>query len=391
MNIVPDFTLNSQQVNATATFEVDTFFLRLSGIDTLGGNTASGATVTQNDIEISLVLDVSGSMGGAKIINLRTAGSDFVGNMLAGERSDYTFINLIPFDHGVNMPLPVYSMFDNNMWHPYNGCGAFTPESYATNAINPATDLMQTTHYPVPVYDWGGYNWGNWPAGTNAQITSWSDQTCDVPQSIVYSNNTAELQASIASYTALGATAGFVGVKWAAGLLDPSAGSVVTSLIASGDVDVNFAGKPAAYSEENTLKFIVFMSDGGMNDAFIHTDGYDQAVDENGDPFPRYSIQNADFWINYQPSIENPPPAPLSFSSSGPTGSNPLVAACNTADEAGIIVFTIAYGLTPGGAPDLALSECASSLGHHFNVETDDLDAAFTSIEASIQRLRLTN
>ncbi|MBL1436684.1 MAG: VWA domain-containing protein [Rhodobacteraceae bacterium] len=360
VSIVPDFTLNSQGIVASANYEVDTFFLRLTGIDTLGGSAGAGALVTQNDIEISLVLDVSGSMAGTKIAKLRTAGSNFVGNMLAGERSDYTFISVIPFNHSVNIGAGIMGRFSNQQWHTYSGCATFTNTAMASVAMSPTSGMTQTGHIN-------------------------NNYLCDAGQSIVYSNNIGDLQALITGLTAGGATAGYTGMKWAMALLDPSADTIVTSLIADGLVSVSLAGKPAAYSDEETLKFIIFMSDGSMNSAYrFKPNDYAVATDIGGNLLPANSVENANYYAaNPALSVNN--------RSTGPSGSSPLLAACDAADTAGIVVFSIAYGLTPGSSADTVLANCASSLGFYYNVATDDLDAAFASIEASIQALKLTN
>ncbi len=371
VSITPAFTLNSQRVAATADYQVDTFFLRLSGIDTLGGSTAAGALITQNDIEISLVLDVSGSMGwngGTKIANLRTAGSQFVGNMLAGERNTYTFISVIPFNHSVNIGPDILRRFSTQNWHNYSGCVVFDRPEYETTAISPNNGLEQIGH-----------------VGSTDTLPGRQNYLCDAGQSILYSNNATQLQTFIGGLTASGATAGYIGVKWAMGLLDPSAQPVVASLIADGLAPESLTGKPAAFDDPDTLKFLIFMSDGAMNRSYRFVpEEYAQVEDDDGDLLPANSVENADFW-NANPNI-GPDYEPL-----GPNGANPLRAACDTAKEQGIIVFSIAYGLTPGSTEDQVLADCASTLGHYYNVETDDLNVAFASIEASIQRLKLTN
>ncbi len=360
VSIIPAFTLNSQGVNATADYEVDTFFLRLTGIDTLGGNAGAGALVTQNDIEISLVLDVSGSMDGTKIANLRTAGSDFVGNMLAGDRSDYTFISVLPFNHSVNVGVDIIGRFSNQMWHNYSGCATFDSTAMASTAMNPNSGMEQTGHIN-------------------------SNYLCDAGQAVVYSNDVVELQALISGLSAGGATAGFTGMKWAMALLDPSAQPIVADLIADGFASVALTGKPAPYSDTDTLKFIIFMSDGQMNNAYQFRSSLYAVVDDgSGNLLPANSIENADWWAADGGSVN-------SYDTAGPSGSTPLITACDAADAAGVVVFSIAYGLTPGSAADTVLADCASSLGFYYNVDTDDLDAAFASIEASIQALKLTN
>jgi len=362
VSIIPDFTINRQRMDATASYEVDTFFLKLAGIDSLSGRAAAGALVTQNDIEISLVLDISGSMGGTKIANLRTAGSDFVGNMLAGERVDYTFISVIPFNGAVNIGQDILAEFSNQKWHDYSGCVIFDDAAYNSTALDPNTGLRQVGHSA-----YGGRN-----------------RNCFASEAIVYSNNANELQTLISGLSADGWTSGFIGIKWAMALLDPSAQPIFEHI--NGPIADPLLKKPAAYGDENTLKFIIFMSDGEMNRGYnFDSWAYQHETDSSGNFLPADSVENANYWDAHSGSS-------IARSLSGSYGTVPLYSACTAARDAGIIVFTIAYGLTPGSSADTALQDgCASSDGLHFNVGVDDLDEAFAGIEASIQRLKLTN
>lgn len=362
VSIVPDFTMNSQAIQAAANYEVDTFFLRLAGIDTLGGSADAGALISQHDIEISLVLDVSGSMRNSKIANLRTAGSDFVGNMLAGERSDYTFISVIPFNHSVDIGAGIMARFSNQMWHPYNGCGTFDNAALGSVAMDPDHGMTQSGHVH-------------------------NNNVCSAAQSIVYSNNVGDLQTLIGGLNAGGYTSGYTGVKWAMALLDPSARPIVTQLISENLVASSFADKPASFDDEETLKFIIFMSDGSMNYARKFKE-YQYAVvrDSNGDRLPANSIENANYF-QANPGARRPDRETIGTNG----GSAALIRACNAATAKGIVVFSIAYGLTVGSSADTALEDCASEEAFYYNVATDDLDEAFAGIEASIQALKLTN
>jgi hypothetical protein len=166
-------------------------------------------------------------------------------------------------------------------------------------------------------------------------------------------------------------------------------------MIDNGDLPASMAGKPADYTDEETLKFIVVMSDGIMNYAVDYTGGnYAVATDGDGDLLPAHSSANADYWET-NPDEMGGWDIGLSVASSTITGSAPLLTACNTAKtDNRTVVFTIAYGLTPGSAADVALAACASGVngaGFYYNVDTTSIAAAFASIAATIQQLRLTN
>ena len=74
--------INSRTVGASASVDVHTWFMRALGIDTIEARTSGTAVEAVQDIEISMVLDVSGSMRGQRLTNLKTAAKQFVDTML---------------------------------------------------------------------------------------------------------------------------------------------------------------------------------------------------------------------------------------------------------------------------------------------------------------------
>lgn len=63
---------------------------------------------------------------------------------------------------------------------------------------------------------------------------------------------------------------------------------------------------------------------------------------------------------------------------------------CQAAKDAGVIVYTI--GMDTYGQGDATLADCSSGADRYFyDVESEDLDQAFSSIARSINQLRLTN
>ncbi len=73
--------LSSRDLQATARAATDPFFLHIIGIEAFDAQAGSRAAQAITNVEIALVLDVSGSMLGAKITNLRTAASHFVAEL----------------------------------------------------------------------------------------------------------------------------------------------------------------------------------------------------------------------------------------------------------------------------------------------------------------------
>ena len=92
-SVTPLVTLNAKSVDIVARAEVHPFFMPMLGIDEMTAPANSGAMERITDVEISLVLDISGSMdNNNRMENIRTAASDFVADRHQQQRGE-------PHDH----------------------------------------------------------------------------------------------------------------------------------------------------------------------------------------------------------------------------------------------------------------------------------------------------
>jgi Flp pilus assembly protein TadG len=67
-------------------------------------NTSAEAKQEGSDLEVSLVLDITGSMGGSRITDLRTAANDLVNIVVREEQEPYySKVALVPYSIGVNL------------------------------------------------------------------------------------------------------------------------------------------------------------------------------------------------------------------------------------------------------------------------------------------------
>ena len=266
-----DTGLNFRTVSATATAELNTMFMSMAGIETLPITVRSAAEERIPKLEISLVLDVSGSMGSnSKLTNLKTAAKEFVSTMLTGVDDDYVAISVIPFSNSVSPPQTIFDSLTVDEQHNYSRCLDFADTDFTDVKINPTQTYSQAVFTSL----YGG--WQNIDSGS---------RTCNTDayfQIMPFSDNEAALHTKIDSLQADGWTAGHLGMKWGAAMLDPSFGSVTTDLIAAGEVDAGFAAIPAAYTDVDTLKVIVMMGDGANTYEFRMG--------------PDYNGANSDLW-----------------------------------------------------------------------------------------------
>ena len=107
VQVSSDTAINSREVTADAVISVPTLMLGLIGYDALTLNRTSEANERVRNLEISLVLDISGSMGGSKISALRDAAEEFVLLMMDPDLDGLTSLSVIPYNGGVRLPATV--------------------------------------------------------------------------------------------------------------------------------------------------------------------------------------------------------------------------------------------------------------------------------------------
>ncbi len=184
-----------------------------------------------------------------------------------------------------------------------------------------------------------------------------------------YSSDAATLNSFIDGLRLHDGTGLQYGVKYALALLDPATRDAVGHLIGAGLVDPSYAGRPIAWNDAETEKYIVVLTDGQTSTQFRPND---PTAPVNGET--ELSLQDGDA-TSYV------------FSSSGSSGSD-LLAQCELAKSLGVTVFTIAFETDASATADMA--ECASSDSHTFHVQGDEVFDTFDMIARQINNLRLT-
>jgi len=360
----------SRQVTVDGSYEINTFFLKLIGITTLPVVAHATAISSINEVEISLILDNSGSMNGQKIQDLRDAANTFVDLVLNENTVDHTTISLVPFTAQVNAGPLLAAQFNLAQWHDYSWCFKFEADDYRTTTLSQRTPFQQEQHY------YRGEH------GTHE---------CPPSMVIPFSNSPAVLHAAINNMNAGGYTATYAGMKWGAALLDPAAQPVVTSLIASGVVDPIFAGRPLAWDDDG-LKFIILMTD-GANTAHkrINPGTYNH---ERGGSWRNQD--NANYW-DRRSCNRNCKTQTVTGATAGDrrldkicdSAKAPIPGGSSTKQR--IIVYTIGFDVTTGSNPYVKMRDCASSASRFFHVENADLTTAFVQIAKSINKLKLSD
>lgn len=303
--------LSYRRVTASASTDVPALFLPMLGIETLAAAGVSSAEEGITDLEISLILDVSGSMGWAsstgnsKIYELRNAAKDFVHYMQCNPNTSRTSgqpcsvdfgkvsITMVPYSEQVVVGETLLSQFMVSDEHNYSHCVTFSADEFQDAGIPLDVELQRAGHFDP----WSNGDYAN-DNSRPCRLNSWR-------QIRPYVANHNDLYSYIGSLSAGGNTSIDVAMKWGAALLDPDAQEVITALTASTDdegntitpvVDPAFDGRPYNYTDDYTMKVIVLMTDGVNTDQHYLKDGYREGLSEvyrNTYYSSRFSIYNA--------------------------------------------------------------------------------------------------
>jgi Flp pilus assembly protein TadG len=332
LQVDSDISFNAREVQARASVTVPTTLLGLAGFNTLTVQREASAIERIRDIEISLVLDISGSMSGSKIRAMREAAEEFVEVVLA-DNPERTSVSVIPYNGGVRLPEEMNDeiISGNSNQRQRSGCAEYG-EDHAIDIDLPRRDL--------PWLEWRG----------NEQRDNRSSSFCPERNeaSVFLQNDEASLIGLIRDLDAGGNTGLDIATAWGARALDP---------VWRGRLGGDFADRPAAYDDEDTIKVLVVMTDGAAT-AQIR------------------SYRQWGRWYNYQ------------LYSAAQARAN-MSDACDEAKGKGVQIYTIAFQLS--GATNRNLMQgCASRPQNYYPVEDMDIAAAFSAIAADISQLRLS-
>lgn len=441
--------ISSRAVQAEGYQQMASNFMSLIGVNTLQAQGNAAAANAINNVEVSVVLDISGSMSGTKLTQLQHAAKNFVDTMLGDGDSTVT-MSIVPYSATVNMGDTMPDYFNLENLHDISHCGTFPTESFQTTSLAANMVIEQIGHFdPISTSQTPGeanYPWCHY--GNTAAI-------------LPLSSDPEALKARIDTFVAWGNTAIDLGMKWGTTLLDPSIRPNVDQMIVDGHVGAAAAGRPAAMDAPDTLKFIVLMTDGQNTTQFdlpreLKTGEVMTGIwhSDNGTPDQiwddKFSVRVVDnpgtdndvyYWTRFMMNpnqryqttidrIDHPvhPARELTYNELyglfGTQGAANLlylqpyydgydVAAlynrtiqpyvptvnyvqadtnlsniCAQAKSKGIVVYTIGVEAPPAGLA--AMQDCASSAAHYFDVTGNELDATFSAIARTLTKLRLT-
>lgn len=349
---IVDVIRNGDTVTITARTEVDTSFMTLFGRDTVMVQTQAQATYAQQKLDITLVLDNTGSMSGAKLAALKNASNDLVDMLLVDGRNNAgTQVGLVPFAAWVNVGR------DKARANWMDRFGR-SPQVAATgNRFQALADAGQRFNGCVEAR-LAPYDTTDVPANATRPATLFQPMfpaTNDCPSDrqavTALTNNKDQLKRSIRNMRASGNTNIANGMTWGFHMMSPEAPFT-----------------EAREYDGETRKVMVVLTDGvqtmrrGVGSPF----GPLNARDANGNSRLRGA--------NARDALDTK-----------------LLDVCTNAKSKGVEVYAITF-LVRDAATEATLRACASADTHYYDVQSAQaLGPVFREIAGAVSDLRLTH
>ena len=323
-----------RSVEAIGDYELETLFMGASGVDEIDLNARSVAEQRATNIEIAMVLDVSGSMNNNnRLSGLHTAARNFVSTVLANN-TDKISIAMVPYNGQVNLGPTLAAKYNIANQHGLqvtpNGdmrrvnCVDMPASVYNNTGISRTLQMQATgwaDAFSTMAFEYGT-SMSNWPTTYSATSRAPNPANVWCPPSAANivrmpDDNITNLHTYINNLTAIGATSINAGMKWGGALLDPQARSVVNEFVDAGVVPTEFRDRPFDYTKRDALKIIVLMSDGenfgdvrlndsyrtGLSPIFKGTDGNYSIRHQTGRPTVAGTNE---FWVPHRDPDNNP-------------------------------------------------------------------------------------
>ncbi len=308
----------------------------------------------QTSLEVSMMLDITGSMAGQKLTDMKDAASDLVNIVVWEDQSKfYSKIAIVPFAYDVRLPTSAFTR-----------ASGVTP----TNS-NPSTCVVERA---------GSNRYTDTAPGANNYVlvdrvtkttsttkngktttTTTYEPTCDLSTNEAVLPLTSDKSALLDKINILqteGSTAGHIGSAWAWYMLSPKWGSLWD----------DSSSRPAAYGTDNLKKIAILMTDGEYNTTYT-ANGTAVAEKINGTKVTCTGSVNT------------------------ACSASQAVSQCSAMKAQGIEVYTVGFQLGGSQLAINTLQSCATDTNHFYNSSTGDaLKAAFRDIALKISTLYLS-
>lgn len=257
---------NGRSVRTVAAQPMKTMFMRMVGTTDLTAPAAATAVESKDNVEVSLVLDNSGSMstvdggdGKTRLQKLQTATQTFLDTLYEAGPDPEITVSVVPYSTQANAGPLILDHLPTTKSHGYSHCLDFDATDFTMAAMDMSKTYQQTGHYD------GFYQ--------NDNPSYWTCRPEQSQEIFPVSSNPAEIMGRVNALIATGQTSLHLGAKWGVAMLDPSMNPVINNIVAAGGshISAENADRPFRYEENRGQKVMVLMTDG------INTQHYDMA------------------------------------------------------------------------------------------------------------------
>lgn len=349
------YHLEGTKIIATARASMTTTIANLwmDGDMTVGAT--SEVTRSSNNLEVALALDVTGSMAGSRITDLKSAAKDLVDLVVQDQQTPYyTKVALAPYSAAVNVGTYAASV------RGAATAGTCTSPGCASFKFTNASGSLKTFAISNCVTERSGAN-----AYTDASPSTTflgrnypsTANPCLASTITPLSTDRAALKSKIDGLTASGSTAGHIGLAWGWYLVSPNFASLWPT-----------ASQPAAYGADKLLKVVVLMTDGAFNTTYCKG-------------------------VISQDSGSGSGSAADHINCNAPNGDafSQARSLCNNMKAQGVIIYTVGFDVGSDASAEAIVRECATDAQHVYLPSTGAaLKTAFHAIGEDISRLRIS-
>lgn len=367
-----DQGMNYKTVTARTNTRLPMYFLGVVGINQMQARSRGTASAGYTDVEISMVLDISGSMrDNDKMPNLHTAAAEFIDTVIDPAEPGAVSVSLVPYTAQVNAGPEILDELNVDLVHGYGHCIDFQPADFGETGISLTRSYVHMQHFQ------------HYTSATTPIDNPGCPQR-DYERVVAFSENATLLKNTVSQYVPRANTAIHLGMKWGVALLDPGFRPVVQKLVQEGKADANFNGRPYDWNRDNTMKVIVLMTDGQNVDTVRLKPQYYDTAEE----IARWHDYSVYAWAqsrgqNYTNYITS------KYTAS--QADQMLLNICDAAkaSDRNIVIFTVGFEVTSYSAS--LMRSCASRPSYYFDVEGTEISDAFAAIARQISALRLVN
>lgn len=297
----------------------------------------SEVTVGKEFVEIALVLDISTSMEGPRMVELKRSAQEFM-DVIMGDQAAQgrVSISLVPFGGTVRLPEDLETLLippaTTDKWvnGEWNGCLSIPTADYVSG-VTPQHELEYMPDF---------YAWAN----------PWCPEQGNELMGL--SRNKAELSNRIDTLSLSDGTGTDIGVTWGLATLDP---------IWRNEIKGGNSNAPRDFHPQ-TKKIMVVMADGGVTNQRL-------PLENDMVGAPPFKTKNE---VNATVEAEN--------------GYQNI---CELTKNKGIEIYTVGFQIVKKAKLEM-LQSCGTSEAHNFEAKSGQLSTAFLNIASSISGIRLS-